>query len=89
MQMSRWDKFTAQNDTWGKGIKRDARSSWRIISTIASAMGAKMKYAKVEEIFKEMADRLPAFKGLTYAKIGNSGALVNETVKKHTQKVLS
>jgi NADH-quinone oxidoreductase subunit G len=89
MQMSRLDKFTAQNDTWGKGIKRDARSSWRIIATIASAMGAKMKYAKVEEVFKEMADRLPAFKGLTYAKIGNDGALVNETVKKHTQKVLS
>jgi NADH-quinone oxidoreductase subunit G len=79
MAMSRWDKFAAQNDSWGKGIKRDARSSWRIIAAIASAIGGKMKYATAEEVFKEMTERLPAFKGLSYAKIGSHGANLKET----------
>jgi NADH-quinone oxidoreductase subunit G len=78
MAMSRWDKFAAQNDSWGKGTKRDARSSWRIIAAVASAMGGKMKYATAEEVFKEMTERLPAFKGLSYAKVGIHGAHLKE-----------
>jgi predicted molibdopterin-dependent oxidoreductase YjgC len=78
MAMSRWDKFAAQNDSWGKGIKRDARSSWRIIAAVASAIGGKMKYATAEEVFKEMSERLPAFKGLSYTKVGNKGVTLKE-----------
>jgi NADH-quinone oxidoreductase subunit G len=78
MAMSRWDKFAAQNDSWGKGTKRDARSSWRIITAVASAMGGKMKYATAEDVFKEMTERLPAFKGLSYAKVGIYGAVLKE-----------
>jgi NADH-quinone oxidoreductase subunit G len=82
MAMSRWDKFAAQNDSWGKGIKRDARSSCRIIAAIASAMGGKMKYAATEEIFREMSEHIPAFKGLSYAKIGSHGIVLKDI--KHT-----
>jgi NADH-quinone oxidoreductase subunit G len=78
MAMSRWDKFAAPNDTWGKGTKRDARSSWRIVAAISSAMGVKMKYATAEEVFKEIAERIPAFKGLSYSKIGSHGATVKK-----------
>jgi NADH-quinone oxidoreductase subunit G len=78
MAMSRLDKFAAQNDSWGKGVKRDARSSWRILAAVASAMGGKMKYATAEEVFKEMSERLPAFKGLSYTKVGNKGANLRE-----------
>jgi NADH-quinone oxidoreductase subunit G len=85
MAMSRWDKFSALNDSWGKGTKRDARSSWRIIAAISSAMGVKMKYAAAEEVFKELADRVPAFKGLSYSKIGLHGALLSkDSTKAHT-----
>jgi NADH-quinone oxidoreductase subunit G len=90
MAMSRWDKFAAQNDSWGKGVKRDARSSWRILAAVASAMGGKMKYATAEEVFKEMSERLPAFKGLSYTKVGNKGANLKElkpvTVNKKEKK---
>ncbi len=78
MAMSRWDKFAARNDSWGKGTKRDARSTWRIIAAVASAMGVKMKYASAEEVFKEMAERVPAFKGLSYSKIGTQGAYLKK-----------
>jgi NADH-quinone oxidoreductase subunit G len=78
MAMSRWDKFAGRNDSWGKGIKRDARSSWRIMAAIATAMGTKMKYSTAEDVFKEISERIPAFKGLSYTKIGNRGAPVRK-----------
>ncbi|HTP80962.1 MAG TPA: molybdopterin-dependent oxidoreductase [Bacteroidota bacterium] len=71
--MSRWDKFAAHNDRWGKGTKRDARPSWRIVAAIGSALGAKMKYGSAEEVFREIAEKVPAFKGMSYAKVGTMG----------------
>jgi NADH-quinone oxidoreductase subunit G len=87
MAMSRWDKFAAPNDTWGKGTKRDARSTWRIVASVASAMGAKMKFASAEEVFKEIAEHIPEFKGMSYSKIGSHGSVLKNvqsfsTVKK-------
>jgi NADH-quinone oxidoreductase subunit G len=77
-EMSRWDKFAAQNDTWGKGSRKDARSTVRIIASIASTMGIKWKYNSMEEAFKDLTEHVPAFKGLTYLKIGSSGILLKE-----------
>jgi NADH-quinone oxidoreductase subunit G len=76
LSMSRWDKFAAQNDSWGKGIRKDARPTWRIITAIANAMGAKMKFSSPEEIFKEISNQIPGFKGLSYLRIGNTGAMI-------------
>ncbi len=76
MAMSRWDRFAAQNDRWGKGPRRDSRSSWRIVAAIATALGARMKYTTAEEVFREIAERVPAFKGLTYLKLGSAGMTV-------------
>ena len=80
MAMSRWDKFAALNDKWGKGIKRDARSSWRIVAAVASAMGMKMKYAAAEDVFKEIADRIPAFKGLSVLKNWRSRSICEKRI---------
>ena len=44
----------------------------------ASAMGVKMKFTTAEEVFKEISERIPAFKGLSYSKIGNRGALMKK-----------
>jgi len=73
-EMSRWDKFAAQNDTWGKGPRRDARASWKIVSSLATLMGAKFRYNSADEIFNEIAQKVEAFKGLSYLKIGKKGA---------------
>ncbi|MGE5316127.1 MAG: molybdopterin-dependent oxidoreductase [Acidobacteriota bacterium] len=74
LAMSRWDRFSAHNDTWGKGPKRDSRASWRIVAAIGNIMGGKFKYATAEEVFNEIAHTVEAFKGLTYLKIGTKGA---------------
>jgi predicted molibdopterin-dependent oxidoreductase YjgC len=39
-------------------------------------MGAKYKYATAEDVFAELASLVPAFKGLSYSKLGTTGALL-------------
>lgn len=77
--MSRLDKFGTQFDRWGKGVKRDARPTWRIIAGIASVMGVKYKYNTAEDVFNEIASHVDGFKGMTYRKIGNKGMLLKKT----------
>jgi NADH-quinone oxidoreductase subunit G len=74
--MSRLDKFGAPNDRWMKGIRRDARPSWRIAFAIANALGAKWKYTTVEDVFAELASNTASFKGMSYATIGSRGAML-------------
>jgi Uncharacterized anaerobic dehydrogenase len=73
-EMSRWDKFAAPNDSWGKGPRRDARPSWKIVTSLAGLMGAKFKYNSSEEVFGDIAQKVESFKGLSYLKIGKKGA---------------
>ena len=71
--MSRLDKFGAHNDRWMKGAKRDARPTWRILASVANALGAKWKYATAEDVFNEIASQIEAFKGMSYMRIGSRG----------------
>jgi NADH-quinone oxidoreductase subunit G len=75
--MSRWDKFASQNDRWGRPIKKDARPTWRILAAIGNALGAKFKFLTSEDVFKEIAEKIPPLKGLNYTKIGTQGAAQN------------
>ena len=82
--MSRLDKFGSQFDRWMKGEKRDARSSWKIILGVANAMNppgggnAKWKYNSAEDVFKEIANSIPSFSGMSYFKLGNKGMKVKK-----------
>ena len=77
--MSRWDKFGSRNDRWGRPLKKDARPTWRILTSIGNAMGAKLKYSTSEDVFKEITERIPAFKGMNYLKLNTQGASQNST----------
>ena len=74
--MSRLDRFGTTFDRWGRGVKRDARPSWKIIAGIASVMGMKYRYANAEDVFAELASTVEAFKGMTYRSIGNRGQVL-------------
>lgn len=76
--MSRLDKFGSQFDRWAKNPKCDSRPTWRIVSGIASLMGAKYRYSTAEDVFNEIASHVGAFKGMSYRKIGNKGMMVKE-----------
>ncbi len=76
--MSRLDKFGTSFDRWGRGVKRDARPTWRIIAGIASLMGAKYRYNTAEDVFNEIAVTVGAFKGMTYGKLGTKGLVLKQ-----------
>jgi NADH-quinone oxidoreductase subunit G len=71
--MSRLDKFGSQFDRWAKGIKRDARPTWRIIAAMAPLMGAKFRYQTAEDVFNDIASHVDSFKGMSYRRLGNKG----------------
>jgi NADH-quinone oxidoreductase subunit G len=75
---SRLDRFGTTFDRWGRGVKRDARPSWRILTGIASAMGTRYRYTSAEDVFNEVASANAAFKGMSYAKLGNKGLPLRE-----------
>ncbi len=77
--LSGWDIFAAHNDRLGKGPRRDARPSWKIVAGLAGAMGTKYKYNSADEIFNELSHKNDKFKGLSYLKIGTSGVPLNTT----------
>jgi NADH-quinone oxidoreductase subunit G len=89
--MSRLDKFGSAFDRWNKGPRRNVRSSWEIISAIGSLLGGKMRYQSAQKVFDEVAQSIPAFKGLSYAKLGERGALLSEGAlgKKSKQEALA
>jgi predicted molibdopterin-dependent oxidoreductase YjgC len=85
--MSRLDKFGTQFDRWARGTKRDVRPTWRIISSMANLMGAKYRYNTSEDVFNEIASTVPAFKGMSYMKIGNKGMMLRVRHEKQVQPV--
>jgi NADH-quinone oxidoreductase subunit G len=76
MSLSRWDKFGSEFDRWNQSKKIDARASWKIIQSIASLMGLKIKYNLAEEIFDEISRTIEPFFGLNYDVIGDTGVML-------------
>jgi NADH-quinone oxidoreductase subunit G len=74
MSMSRLDKFGTKFDRWAQGQKFDAKSSWKIISSLAGLMGYKLKFNMAEEVFNEISKTVSVFNGLDYDVIGGLGA---------------
>jgi NADH-quinone oxidoreductase subunit G len=77
LAMSRLDRFGTAFDRWGRGQRRDARPTWKIISGIASVMGFKFKYQTAEDVFREIAASVPAYRGMDYRSIGTAGLMLN------------
>jgi NADH-quinone oxidoreductase subunit G len=76
MEMSRLDKFGTKFDRWANGNKCDARAGWKILVSLAGALGHKMKLHLAEEVFIEMSTAIDAFKGLNYDKLGEAGVQI-------------
>ncbi len=80
--MSRLDKFGSAFDKWNKGARRNVRSSWEIVSAIGNLLGGKMKYQSAQKVFEEIVQVVPSFKGLSYTKLGDHGALLKKSKDK-------
>jgi len=87
MSMSRWDKFGTKFDRWAQGKHYDARSSWKILVGLASALGQKIKYNMAEEVFFDISNSVSSFKGLDYDVIGELGVQLQNVNDKSTVKI--
>lgn len=77
--MSRLDKFGSAFDKWNKGPRRNVRPSWEIICAIGNLLGGKMRYQSAQKVFDEIAQVIPSFRGLSYVKLGDRGALLKRS----------
>lgn len=80
LEMSRLDKFGTKYDRWAQGAKRDAKSSWKILTALAGVLGSKFKYNMAEEVFEEMSNSIDAFKGLDYDDVGATGVKLKSKI---------
>ncbi|VTP62574.1 Formate dehydrogenase H [Leclercia adecarboxylata] len=53
--------------------KWDLKTDWQIISEIATRMGYPMHYDNTQQIWDELRQLCPGFKGATYEKMGELG----------------
>jgi NADH-quinone oxidoreductase subunit G len=80
MSMSRLDKFGTKWDRWASGKKINALPTWKILISVARAMGGKLKFNMAEEVFTEMVNSIDAFKGLDYDLIGELGVNIKSDI---------
>lgn len=66
LRMSRWDKFGAPNDRWSQGERRDVKPAWKILQSLAAALGTSWSFAKSSDVFADLASHNGPFKGMTY-----------------------
>jgi len=54
----------------------EARPDWEILADLAGRLGLSMSFADAPAVFAELAQKEPAFAGLSYEAIGDQGALL-------------
>jgi NADH-quinone oxidoreductase subunit G len=56
--------------------KGDARPEWEFLHELVENLTGKNGYSSIEGLFNQMAKEVPAFKGLEWAKLGDTGVAV-------------
>jgi predicted molibdopterin-dependent oxidoreductase YjgC len=82
-QLSRLDTFGTEFDRWGRAPRADARPTWKVVAHLARILGAKWKYEHTEDVFDDLTQKLPAFRGATYERIGRGGLSLDGTAPAH------
>jgi len=77
--VSRLDKFGAHNDRWTKGMRFNTRPAWKVIQQMSKVFGNDFGYANTEEVFDDIAAKVPAMAGMSYEVIDTLGVIVGQT----------
>lgn len=58
-----------------KAVKpaQDAKLLWKLMMSIANGMGAEWNYSSSEDVMKEIAEKVPTYKSISYKRIGMEG----------------
>lgn len=76
--VSRLDKFGAPNDKWTKGTRFNARPVWKVLTQMSKVLGNDFGYDNTEEVFDDIAAKVPEFAGMSYESIGSHGLLIGQ-----------
>ncbi len=63
-------------------LKGSSRPDWQIVAEVMNTVGKReLDYSHVSEVLAEMNERIPAYEGVTFFKLGESGMSNNEEVR--------
>ena len=63
-------------------LQGSSRPDWQIVAEVMNTVGKReLDYSHVSEVLAEMNERIPAYKGVTFFKLGESGMSNNEEVR--------
>jgi predicted molibdopterin-dependent oxidoreductase YjgC len=54
----------------------DAQPDWQQIAALGASLGVKLAFPDAATVFGELAGSVPAFRGMSYASLGDAGALL-------------
>lgn len=55
----------------------EARPDWRIVCDLANRMGGKFSYSGAQEILKDVAEKIPAYRTVSFDKLEAQGLLIS------------
>jgi predicted molibdopterin-dependent oxidoreductase YjgC len=55
----------------------EALQAWQIYQRLGQALGPSETYASAEAVLMELATAVPAFDGMSYAKVGDLGHMLS------------
>lgn len=87
LSLSRLDRFGTKFDKWAEKNKRDAKSSWKILTALSAYFNNKLKYNLAEDVFDEIARTLSGISKLDYDRIGENGFFLQSVAKEIQNKV--
>jgi NADH-quinone oxidoreductase subunit G len=56
--------------------KEKAKPAWQALVELSRALGKELPYHSAEEVFTDLSREVPAYRGLSYEKIGGQGAMI-------------
>ena len=87
LAVSRLDKFGTKFDRWAEKNKRDAKATWKILTSLSSFFNNQFKYDLAEDVFDEISKNIKAFNKIDYDVIGENGILLENINKEQSIKV--
>lgn len=87
LSLSRLDRFGTKYDRWAEKNKRDAKATWKILTSLSTYFNNKLKYNLAEDVFDEISKNIRSFTKINYDVIGENGVLLSNIEKEKSVKV--
>ncbi len=82
LSLSRLDRFGTKFDRWAEKNKRDAKATWKILTSLSELFNSKFKFNFAEDVFDEISQNIKVFNKLNYDVIGEAGVLLRNIKEK-------